>query len=411
MRARVTCSGRRFLGAGLAVVALTAGAVLAQGAEVGAGAAGPVPFLKQFGYSYLLAFMFFLSLCLGSLFFVMLHHLFDASWSVPIRRFMEHIAFLMPVMFVLFLPIAILAPHIYPWVHPAHLNHALRAKRAYLNWGMFCLRAFAYLTIWSWLSYKLRYWSLKQDQTGEAECTFKMRKFAAAGIFLFGVTLTGASIDWMKSLQYEWYSTMYGVYYFASSAWTTAATVYVIAMILERRGALRGLMTPTMYYYIGSLLLAFTVFYAYIHFAQYFVIWNANMPDETFWYVLREKGTWWDIGMVIVFGHFLVPFLALLRIDLKTKFWWMAWLGVWVWLMNYADLSFNIMPVLHPDNFVLAWTDILCLAFIGAVLGTFFLAYLAAHPVYPLRDPRLKEALTRHELLRPQEAPMPGGAE
>lgn len=379
-------------------------------AEGGRGHEEPAPLLKQFAYSYLVAFMFFLSLCLGALFLVLLHHLFDASWSVTIRRFLEHMAFLLPVMAVLFLPIALLAPQIYPWMSldPTHMDHALRAKHAYLNKPMFYLRALLYFAIWSWLSYKLRYWSLQQDKTGAALCTYKLRKFAYVGIFLFAFTLTGAAIDWVKSLEHEWYSTMYGVYYFASCAWTTAATIYVITMLLERAGPLRGLVTSTMYYYIGSLLLAFTVFYAYVHFMQYFIIWNANMPEETFWYVLREKGTWWDIGMVIVFGHFLVPFLALLRIDVKLKFWWMVSLGVWAWLMNYADLSFNIMPILHPDNFVLHWLDVISMAFIGVVLVKVFLTYLAAHPPYPLKDPRLKEALTHHEV-RPAEAAMHGG--
>ncbi|MBU6401568.1 MAG: hypothetical protein KGS61_14720 [Verrucomicrobia bacterium] len=364
--------------------------------------------LKQFAFSYLLAYMFFLSLCLGGLFFVMLHHLFDASWSVTIRRLLEHLAFLMPVMALLYLPLALLAPQIYPWWHPAHVDHSLRAKIAWLNPTTFYLRAALYLAIWSWLAYKLRYWSLQQDKTGAARCTFKMRKFSYVGIFLFAATLTGAAIDWIKSLEHEWYSTMFGVYFFASCAWTTTATVYVITLLLQRAGPLRGLVTPTMYYYIGSVLLAFTVFYAYIHFAQYFIIWNANVPEETFWYVLRERGTWWDIGMVIVFGHFLVPFLALLRIDVKTRFWWMASLGVWAWLMNYADLAFNIMPPLHPDNFVLHPFDLLCLVFIGGVLTQVYRKYLAAHPAYPLRDPRLKEALTQHEL-RPAEAALPGG--
>jgi len=151
------------------------------------------------------------------------------------------------------------------------------------------------------------------------------------------------------------------------------------------------------------LMFAFTVFYAYIHFSQYFIIWNANVPEETFWYVLREKGSWWDIGMVIVFGHFLVPFLALLRIDFKLKFSVMIPLCLWAWLMHFCDLSFNIMPTPHPDGFVLHWLDLACMAFIGGVLAKIFLAMFAKHPPYPLRDPRLKEALTSYEI-PPDEA-------
>jgi hypothetical protein len=238
----------------------------------------------------------------------------------------------------------------------------------------------------------LRYWSLRQDETGSAECTHKMRTLAAMGIFLFALTLSLAAIMWMKALQHQWFSTMYGVYYFAGSTWMTIATVYVIAVVLKRTGHLRDVLKEKQFYFIGSMLFAFTVFYAYIHFSQYFIIWNANMPEETFWYKLREKGTWWDIGMIIIFGHFFVPFLALLRIDVKLS-WLMIPIGIWAWLMHFIDVSFNIMPVLHPDGFVLHWLDLACWAFIGGVLATVFLKYFAAYPAYPQRDPRIAEGL------------------
>jgi hypothetical protein len=149
------------------------------------------------------------------------------------------------------------------------------------------------------------------------------------------------------------------------------------------------------YYFLGSLLFAFTVFSAYIHFSQYFVIWNANMPEETFWYVLREKGSWWTIGLILVFGHFLVPFLALLRIDVKLVFKFMVPLCAWIGLMQYIDLSFNIMPVLHPNGFALRWVwlDAGCLALMGGLLAKAFLRDLNRHPPYPIKDPRLAEAM------------------
>src|SRR2546428_10598925 len=151
-----------------------------------------------------------------------------------------------------------------------------------------------------------------------------MRFYAAIGILLFALTLTMGAVMWMKALEYEWFSTMYGVYYFAGSVWMTLATAYVITMVLDRLGVLSDVLHEHQYYFLGSLLFAFTVFYAYVTFAQYFIIWNGNMPEETFWYVVREKGTWWYVGMVIIFGHFFVPFLALLRIDVKNLFVYMV---------------------------------------------------------------------------------------
>jgi hypothetical protein len=361
----------------------------------------------QFAFSWLLAFMFFLSLCLGGLFLVMVHHLFDASWSVPTRRICEHLACLAGLpMLLLFLPVAVLAPgHLYDWMSSLH-NHpnlSLRAKYPLFTLPGYYTGVAVCFGVWWFFSNRLRHWSLRQDRTGEVLCTRKMRAYSAVGIILFALTLTLAAIVWIQGLMYEWYSTMYGVWYFASSVWTTLATVYVLTVILQRTTALRDLVKEKTYYMIGSLLFAFTVFYAYISFAQYFIVWNANMPEETFWYVLREKGTWWFTGaIVIIFGHFFIPFLALLRIDAKLKLTTMLPICAWAWLMHFVDLEFQIMPSLHENGVVKTTfpfltgglvVDAACFLFIGGVLAWLFLRSLNRHPVYPLRDPRMAEAL------------------
>jgi len=374
----------------------------------------------QVGYSYLLAYMFFLSICLGGLFLVLLHHLFDAMWSVPIRRVCEHIAFLLPVMAVLFIPIALLAKNIYPWmtINPNN-DHSLHAKSALINPTAFYVVAILIFAIWSFLSYKLRAWSLEQDRTGSAKCTYAMRFYSAWGIFAFAFTLTMAAIFWMKSLQHQWFSTMYGVYYFAGSVWTTYATMYVLGLVLRDTGPLRDVMRPRQFLDLGVMFFVFTVFYAYISFSQYFLIWNAAIPEETFWYVLREHGTWWQIGMLMIFGHFLLPFLSLLRIDFKLKIAVMGPLAAWAWIMHFCDMSFNITPVLQvfrkaramaeaghgelahnmthaglkPDGFAIHWLDLASMAFIGGVLAFMFVKYLKAHPAYPQKDPRMAETM------------------
>jgi hypothetical protein len=352
--------------------------------------------VDQFAFSWLLAFMFFLSICGGALFLVIAHHLFDAGWSVPIRRFCEHIASLFfPWLLFLFLPIAGLAKHLYAWMrkNPQYMDHALKAKKSLFNMTGFYITAAFCFFIWWLLSSRLRYWSLKQDETGAAQPTYKMRFYSCIGIFLFAITLTLGAIMWMKALEYQWFSTMYGVYYFAGSTWVMLATAYVITMILDRQGVLTDVLHEHQYYFIGSLLFAFTVFHAYVTFGQYFIIWNGNMPEETFWYLVREKGTWWYVGLVIIFGHFFVPFLGLLRIDVKNVFTYMVPLCLWTWLMHYIDLSFNIMPVLHPNGFVLHWLDIGCWLFMAGVLSWRFLIEYNRHPPYPIKDPRLVEAM------------------
>jgi hypothetical protein len=354
---------------------------------------------QQFAYSYLLAFIFFLSLCLGGMFMTIIHHLFDANWSVPLRRINEHLGFLLPVMAVLFIPIAIFAPtEIYQWMkNDPHLDHALHAKQPIFTKAGFYAIAIGLFAIWTWLSYSLRKWSLIQDTARDNAlrvlCTRKMRIHSAYGIYVFSLTLTLAAIMWVKALEHQWFSTMYGVYYYAASVWTTLATLYVIAIVLKKTGPLASVIKTRQIHDIGVLWLAFTVFYAYIHFSQYFLIYNANIPEETFYYVKREAGSWWQIGMILIFGHFVFPFVALLRIDTKLNLSVMIPLVVWAWIMHFCDMSFNIMPLIHKDGFVVHWLDLTCMAFIGGVLAMVFIKYFNAHKPYPVNDPRLGEAL------------------
>jgi hypothetical protein len=370
----------------------------------------------EFGYSWLVAFMFYLSIALGGLFMVLIHHLTDAGWSVGIRRFCEHLgALLFPWLAILFVPVLLLAPKIYTWMTLSpHNDRALSAKWPMCTWPGFCLTSALLFGVWWLLSSRLRYWSLQQDETGDPQCTRRMRFHSGWGILAFAATLTLASILWMKSLQYQWASTIYGMYFFGSCAFVGVATVFLITMILQRQGVLTSVLHDSPFYYLGTLLFAFTLFYSYVGFAQYFVIWNGNVPDETFWYLIRENGSWWGLDMVIIFGHFLLPFLVLLPICVKSNFKIMWWVCVWAWVMNYADLAFNILPVRHPQGypFQWIWLQLGCLAFMGGLLGRVFLKHFNAHAPFPKRDPRLLEAMgIKYET--PEEIsavmPTPGG--
>jgi hypothetical protein len=290
----------------------------------------------------------------------------------------------------------------YEWMEKLHeananhtaVEHAVAAKLPlFTPVGFYVVVAICFGTWWLY-SNRLRYWSLKQDETGSAHCTVMMRRYAASGVIVFALTLTLAAIMWMKALMHEWFSTMYGVWYFAASMWTVLYTLYFLTVLLKRQGPLRQVATEKTFYFIGSLMFAFTVFYAYATFFQYFIIWNANIPEETFWFVRREVGTWWDIGMVIIFGHFFLPFLLLLRIDVKVSMLWvMLPLVVWAWLMHFVDISWNIMPALRADNFKVTFLDLACMAFIGGLLTKVFLKALNAHPIVPQKDPRIAEAM------------------
>jgi hypothetical protein len=367
----------------------------------------------EFGYAWLAAFMFFLMLALGGLFFSIIHHLTDAGWSVAIRRFCEHIgSLLFPWLAILFVPVILLSSKIYSWrtLSPVD-DRALSAKLPLMTLPGFIIVSAVLFGVWWLLTGRINYWSLRQDVTGDALCTRKMRFHSGWGILAFAATVTLAPTIWMQSLQYQWSSTMYGLYMFASCGWVALATIYIITAILQRQRVLTKVLHDNQFYYLGVLFFAFTLLEAYFEFSQYFVIWNGNVPDETFWYLMREHGSWWTINMVLIFGHFFVPFILLLPASVKMNFKIMLPVCMWAWLMTYADIAFNIFAVIHPDTYPThwLWLQFGCFLFMTGFLGQAFIKKFLRHPPYPQRDPRILEAMgVMHE---PEELPdtLPNG--
>jgi hypothetical protein len=362
---------------------------------------------KEFGYSWLTAFMCFLTLALGAQFLVLLHHLTDAGWSVATRRFCEHISSLLfPWLAILFVPVLLLLKQIYPWMWVHHEGvRALTAKGPLFTWQGFTVASAIFFAIWWLLNNRINYWSLRQDVTGDALCTRKMRFHAGWGILAFAGTVTVAPTLWMQSLTYQWSSTIYGLYMFATCGWIALATAYVIAAILQRQRVLTEVLHDNQFYYLGVLFFGFTLLEAYFEFAQYFVIWNGNVPDETFWYLIREHGSYWSLSIILIFGHFFVPFVLLLSASVKMNFKVMIPLCLWAWLMHYVDLAFNILPVARPDTYPThwIWLQFGCFIFMFGLLTEVFIRKFLSHPPYPQRDPRILESMGVAHL--PEELP------
>jgi hypothetical protein len=214
----------------------------------------------------------------------------------------------------------------------------------------------------------------------------------------FAVTLTLSGVLWVKAMEYEWYSCIYGVYFFASTTWVTLATLYVLTVVLQRQRILDGVLHDNQFYFLGVLFFGFTLFQAYTEFAQYFVVWNANMPVETFYYLIRENGNWWCLSMLLIFGHFLIPFFVMLPVSAKTNFKVIVPVCVAAWFLHLADLSFNVFPAIHPNGypFQWIWLPVGCVLFMGGFLATVFLRKFQSHPPYPQKDPRVLEAMGVH---------------
>jgi len=398
---------------GLAGIAVAAGGLLLPGnAHVVA-------------HSWLVGVTFWTAITIGMLLMTMIHHIFDASWSVLVRRQWEHGLAAFPWLALMFLPLVLVSwfgQHdlIWPWMEPAHELHGhgtvatdvLYAKKSgFLNINMFTGATALFFGIWIWLSFRLRKASFAQDRDGDIKWTHMNRVTSAMGIPLAALSLTFAAIYWIKSLEYHWFSTMYGVWFFANCVRGALCLSVLIMLWLYNRGDYKGILNTNHLHSIGQLMLAFTVFWAYVTFSQYFLIWNANVPEETFWYNIRElnaDGTpnqWKYVGIVIlVFGHFLVPFLYLLSYRNKIVHKKIRFVAIWVPCVIFFDLCYNILPALkneHGDalplfSVNLVWT---VAALIG-VGGIWLYAYLKSFPstkLLPIHDPRINECLLHHE--------------
>ncbi len=371
--------------------------------------------------SYLVGIAYWTAVAIGMLMLILIHHIMDAGWSVVIRRQWEHGLSAFKWLAVLFLPLLISAwvkpGFVWPWMdlsHEIHGGHTVGAdplylkKAGFLNRNMFTGMTVAFFLIWMWLSARLRKASFTQDADGQAKWTFMNRKTAAFGIVLNALALTFAAIYWMKSLEYHWFSTMYGVWFFANCMRAALAFAVFITVWLYHRGDYQGIYNTGHFHALVSLAFAFVVFWAYVTFSQYFLIWNANVPEETFWYNIRESGDWWYVGMLLLFGHFFVPFLAWLRYRNKSERFPAALISAWVAVIILIDICYNVLPALknehgEPLPFLsvnLLWV-LTSVAGVGGICAWSYLRSLATTKLIPIRDPRIVESLTHHEATAP----------
>ena len=359
-------------------------------AVVGLGASLAIGFMSeaarsQLWHSWLVGSLFVLSIALGALFFVLVHHSTQAGWSVVVRRIAEDIMATLPFLALLFVPLlAFGMGDLFHWSH----------AKEYLNTTFFVIRTAVYFAIWSALAIWFGRLSRLQDDTGDHQLTRRMRKTSLPGLLLFALTVTFFAFDWLMSLNDGWYSTIFGVYFFAGSAMAFFA-FFALAVIAGRRnGVLAGVVTTEHQHDIGKLLLTFVAFWAYMAFSQFLLIWYANLPEETSFFAQRYTGSWLTAGAVLLFGHFLVPFFLLLSRAAKRSPKALAALSVWLLAMHLLDLYWLVMPNLHPAGMVPTLLD--ATALIGCC-GVFLAAFggaLKRQALVPLRDPRLPESLT-----------------
>lgn len=439
-------------------------------------------------FSWLIGLGFWMSVCIGMLFLILLFHIFKAQWSVVIRRQMEHCMVAFPVLFILFLPLILITrsnekmpdghhhtsiqdqvdkhhgEHSHPegdgshgaagaegkhadhghgghgpekvdwkrgmlwkWISldgkeelegEAHHDVLLSAKEAYLNRDMFTARFFTYFAVFCGLGLWFRHASTSQDRDGDVNWTHRSLKVSAFGIIAVALSTTFAAIDWFKAIEHHWFSTMYGVWYFACSMRLALAFTVIICFILSTRGELKGIYNQAHRYDLGCLMLAFTIFWAYISLSQFFLIYNANIPEETFWYNIRQfnptnpdqPNSWYWVGMSLIFCNFFFPFFFLLFYYSKVTPKKSLFIAGWIIVVQLVDIFYNVLPGIvtkggTPDaafdytirQFSVTPFDFASIVGIGGLCAAAYLWSRSKTEPIPIRDPRILLSINHHE--------------
>lgn len=348
---------------------------------------------KQFYFSWLTAFFFFTTLCLGGLFFTILHHLVRASWSTGLRRVAENMAMNIPIMAVCALVLVMGFGDLYHWsTTPAGADPILDAKSGYLNTDFFTIRSVAFFAIWILMAFYFRGQSIKQDQSKNAEeaeaFNFKMRRWAPLSMLTFALSLTFFAFDWLMSLDHHWFSTMFGVYIFAGTVVALFATLIVVMLWFSANGVLKNTITIGNFHDAGKLLFGFIVFWTYITFSQYYLIWYANIPEETGWFLHRMQGGWENIGMFIACGHFILPFWVIMSRHTKRNRTVLGTAAIWMLIMHFVDLYFVVMPTAH-HHLSFHWMDVSTFVGIGGLFTLGFIHWSGKDAIVAHKDPQL----------------------
>jgi F0F1-type ATP synthase membrane subunit c/vacuolar-type H+-ATPase subunit K len=362
---------------------------------------------EQFFKSYLLAYMFWIGLTVGSLGLLMMQHMTGGAWGMVIRRNVEAATRLFPLMFLLFAPllVAVLTGRVYIWAQdpatwtPEQHEIIEQKARYYLNIKFFIVRVVIYFAIWILFSRLLNKYSRQQDETGNRFLTKTMSKISGPGLVICGLMITFAVIDWTMSLDPTWYSTIWGIIFIGGQLLSAMAFSIIVLAVLSQDGPLAGYIKPLHFHDLGKLTLAFTLLWAYFSVSQLIILWSGNIPEEAKWYARRLGTSWKIVGLILVLFHFALPYLVLLSRNLKRNPRRLIWLAVWIIIMRYVDLYWLMGPELHGSltgpgqPFTMHWLDIVMWFAIGGIWLWFWAGELRKRPLLPLKDPFLEEAL------------------
>lgn len=407
---------------------------------VGAGA-GFATDPRRFAFSWLFGFVTVLTVCFGTLFFVLFQRLTSAGWSVTVRRTAEFFGTGILIMLPLFVPVLVTMNHLFPWleahhesgehavlgvpsetgdvVHTDHPQHApsgahgkklgpmgdphkfieegiLERKSPYLNRTFFLIRVAIYFLVWIGIAFRLFKYSADQDTSKDPKLTLAAQAFSPAATFLLALTLTGAAVDWIMSLEPTWFSTIFGVLIFACGVVSSLATLILVLMGLRSQKSMEEAVTVEHFHDLGKLMFGFLVFWAYIHFSQFMLIWYAALPEETTFFHNRwDFAPWSSVSLALILFHFVVPFFWTMSRNFKRNLGRLKIGAAIILVMHVVDMYWFVMPNyrLGQEGFTFSWIDAACLLANAGIYGAFVFYRMTQHSLVPVGDPRLGRAL------------------
>ncbi|GBD87787.1 hypothetical protein BMS3Abin03_01721 [bacterium BMS3Abin03] len=351
-------------------------------------------------FNYLLAYTFLISIGVGALFLVTLEYVTNADWSVPFRRIVEIFAGIIPFLAILVIPLLFNMHDLFHWSQKEVLatDKVLAGKAPYLNVPFFIIRVFGFIGIWFLFYFFLFRNSLKQDKTGNQNLTTINIRISAIFIPVFAITLSLTATDWLMSIEPHWFSTIFGVYYFSGTVIAALAAVTLAVVLLREHGYFDKRITNDHLYSLGALMFAFVNFWGYIAFSQFMLIWYADLPEETSWFIQRWAGNWAIFSILLIIIQFLVPYIALLSQPSKMNPKRLKFVAIWLLFAHLYDLFWIVIPSMPgmEKGYIFSWIDfVFPIAIVGVVILIFNMLAKRVN-LMPIGDPKIKRGLDFH---------------
>lgn len=345
----------------------------------------------EFFRSYLVAYLFWIGITLGSLALLMVQNLTGGNWALVIRRILEAGSRTLPLMAIAALPLLAGMKSLYIWSRPGETDPVILRKHPYLNSEFFIARMIIYFAVWFALAYFLNKWSRMED-AGESHPLpwVRMESLSGIGLVLYGLTVTFASVDWVMSLEPRWYSTIYGMLFMVGQALGALAFAVLMLIWLSNEKPLSEVVRPSHFQDLGSFLLTFVMLWAYLAFSQYLIIWGGNLSEEIPWYIRRMQGVWGVVGLLVVFLNFALPFFLLVFRNVKRRKHSLLIVAVLLLVMRLVDMYWMVLPAFGGGNIGLTWMNIALPFGFGGIWFAYFIWQLRRMPILPVHDPRLE---------------------